>query len=235
MPIAETLLQARALLEDIRLLGISELPAPAPEQEGVPLCPVGSVSGPGNICRPESLDDIRTNLGDCTRCPLHQSRTNIAFGVGNAAADILFIGEAPGRDEDLQGEPFVGEAGQLLNRIFFAMGLPRAQIYIANILKCRPPQNRNPGPEEILSCIPFLKRQITAIQPRVIITLGKVPLQALLERDDAISRLRGTWLDYEGIPLMPTFHPAYLLRTPEAKRLVWEDMKQVLHRLQADD
>lgn len=235
MPIAETLLQARAILEDLRLLGLSELPSPSSEQVGAPVCSTGTKPGGGNLCRPENLDDIRADLGDCTRCPLHQSRTNIAYGAGNPGADILLIGEAPGRDEDLQGEPFVGEAGQLLNRILFAMGLTRAEVYIANILKCRPPQNRNPGPEEILSCIPFLKRQIAAIKPRVIITLGKVPLQALLERDDAISRLRGTWLDYEGIPLIPTFHPAYLLRTPEAKRLVWEDMKQVLHRLQADD
>jgi uracil-DNA glycosylase family 4 len=179
----------------------------------------------------ESLEDIRRELGDCRRCPLGETRTNLVFGVGNENADIAFVGEAPGRDEDLRGEPFVGEAGQLLTKIVLAMGLAREDVYICNVLKCRPPNNRNPQPDEIESCEPFLLRQLQAISPKVIVALGTFAAQTLLRTREPISRLRGRFHDYHGIPLMPTFHPAYLLRNPAMKREVWDDMKTVLKKL----
>ena len=157
------------------------------------------------------------------------------FGVGNPEARLVLVGEAPGREEDRQGEPFVGEAGRLLDRILFAMGLQREEVYICNVLKCRPPQNRDPHPDEVATCEPFLVRQLAAIQPQVIVALGRFAVQSLLKSKAPISRLRGQWHDYHGIPLMPTYHPAYLLRNPEGKRDVWEDMKDVRRRLQGAD
>jgi DNA polymerase len=178
------------------------------------------------------LADVRAELGECTRCKLHKTRTNIVFGVGNPAAELVFIGEAPGANEDLQGEPFVGDAGQLLTRMIVAMGFQREDVYIANILKCRPPGNRNPEPDEIESCEPFLKKQLASLQPKVIVALGKFAAQWLTGKPDAaISALRGKWHRYQGIPVMPTYHPAYLLRTPSAKRVVWEDLQQVMAEL----
>jgi DNA polymerase len=168
---------------------------------------------------------------DCTKCRLAGARTNVVFGVGNPNADLMFIGEAPGRDEDIKGEPFVGRAGQLLTDIIKAMKLTRDDVYIANVIKCRPPENRNPEPDELDACRPFIQRQVALIQPKVIVTLGKFGLQSLTQKAYGISAVRGQWLDYNGIKLMPTYHPAYLLRTPAAKKDVWADMKKVMAEL----
>jgi len=177
------------------------------------------------------LAAIREELGDCQRCKLAGKRTNIVYGVGNPDAPLVFVGEAPGADEDRTGEPFVGAAGQLLTKMIEAMGLARGDVYICNILKCRPPGNRNPEPDEIAECEPFLKKQLAAIRPRMIVALGKFAAQCLLRSDAPISRLRGTWKEYQGIPLMPTYHPAFLLRTPSAKRDVWSDLQEVMREL----
>jgi len=166
-------------------------------------------------------------LEGCPRCKLAKSRTNIVFGQGNPEAELMFVGEAPGRDEDEQGLAFVGRAGQLLTKIIEAMGKTREDVYIANVLKCRPPNNRNPEPDEVASCRPFLEEQIRLIAPRVIVTLGTFAAQALLETDESIGRLRGRWQTARGVRVMPTFHPAFLLRSPERKKDVWEDMKLV--------
>jgi len=173
-----------------------------------------------------ALAEVRADIGDCTRCKLHGlGRSQIVFGVGNPEADLMFVGEAPGADEDIQGVPFVGRAGQLLTKIIEAIGMKREDVYIANVIKCRPPQNRNPEPDEVETCEPFLFRQIDIIKPKVIVALGKFAAQALLRTLDPISRLRGRVYDYRGAKLIPTFHPAYLLRNPSSKREVWEDMK----------
>jgi DNA polymerase len=176
----------------------------------------------------EALLAVREDIGDCTRCKLHTlGRTQVVFGVGNPDADLMFVGEAPGADEDAQGIPFVGRAGQLLTKIIEAIGLRRDDVYIANIIKCRPPQNRNPEPDEVATCEPFLFRQIDIIKPKIIVALGKYAAQTLLRTETPISRLRGRQFDYRGARLIPTFHPAYLLRNPSSKREVWEDMKLV--------
>jgi len=176
----------------------------------------------------ETLTVIRDDLGDCTRCKLHAlGRGQIVFGVGHPSAALMFIGEAPGHDEDVQGIPFVGRAGQLLTKIIEAIDLTRDEVYIANIIKCRPPENRNPEPDEVAACEPFVFRQIQAIQPTVIVALGTFAAQTLLRTKDPISRLRGNVFQYGNARLIPTFHPAYLLRSPERKRDVWEDMKRV--------
>jgi len=176
----------------------------------------------------DTLPVIREDLGDCTRCKLHAlGRRQIVFGVGNPRAELMFVGEAPGADEDIQGEPFVGRAGQLLTKIIEAIGLRREDVYIANVIKCRPPNNRNPEPDEVEQCEPFLFRQIDTIRPKVIVALGKFAAQSLLRTTDPITRLRGREYKYRDAILMPTYHPAYLLRTPSAKRVVWEDMKRV--------
>jgi len=177
------------------------------------------------------LEGVRGEMGECTRCKLHKTRTNIVFGVGSPEARLMFVGEAPGEDEDLQGFPFVGKAGQLLTKMIEAMGLRRDDVYICNTVKCRPPNNRNPEPDELLACEPFLKGQLGAVKPEVIVTLGKFAAQALLREQTPITRLRGQWREYEGIPVMPTFHPAYLLRSPGEKGKVWEDLKQVMKKL----
>ena len=173
------------------------------------------------------LQVLRDEIGDCQRCKLAPSRTNLVYGVGNPDADLVFVGEAPGADEDAQGEPFVGKAGQLLTKMIEAMGYSRSDVYICNVLKCRPPGNRNPEPDEVASCEPFLKRQLAAIRPRMIVALGKFAAQCLLRDDTPITRMRGGFRSYEGIPLMPTLHPAYLLRDPSKKKLAWEDLKAV--------
>lgn len=180
----------------------------------------------------QDLGAIRSELGDCQRCRLAPTRTQIVFGAGNASARIVFVGEAPGRDEDLKGEPFVGKAGALLTDIIEkGMKIPRSEVYICNVVKCRPPGNRNPEPEEVAACSPFLEAQIDAIGPEVIVALGKFAAHTLLSTADPISRLRGRWHAYRGTPLMPTFHPAHVLRNPAFKREVWEDIKQVMERL----
>lgn len=173
------------------------------------------------------FESIRKVLGACTRCKLSEGRKNIVFGVGNPKADLVVVGEAPGRDEDAQGEPFVGRAGKLLTDILGAIGLSRSDIYICNVIKCRPPQNRPPEPIEVETCSPFLEAQIRAVNPKMICTLGKFASQTLLKTDTPISQLRGNFHDYSGIPLMPTYHPAFLLRNPAAKKEVWEDMKKI--------
>jgi uracil-DNA glycosylase family 4 len=187
-----------------------------------------------NAAMEETLDAIRAEMGDCQRCGLAVSRTKQVYGVGNPNARLVLVGEAPGREEDVKGEPFVGEAGRLLDRILLAMGMQREDVYICNVLKCRPPNNRDPLPEEVATCEAFLIRQIAAIRPQVIIGLGRFAVHSLLKTKAPISSLRGEWQRYQGIPLMPTFHPAYLLRNPEGKRDVWEDMKEVLRFLNAE-
>ncbi|TSA44625.1 MAG: uracil-DNA glycosylase [Deltaproteobacteria bacterium] len=178
-----------------------------------------------------ALDPVLAELGDCRRCPLGALRHRLVFGEGNPGAELVFVGEAPGADEDAQGRPFVGRAGQLLTKIIAAMGLKREDVYICNILKCRPPGNRNPLPDEIAACEPFLIRQIEAIRPRVICALGGFAAQTLLKSDALISALRGRFHQYQGIPLMPTYHPAYLLRNPGAKKQVWEDVQAIMKLL----
>jgi uracil-DNA glycosylase len=179
-----------------------------------------------------ALRAIREDLGDCTRCPLHkQGRKQIVFGTGNPYADLMFVGEAPGADEDIQGEPFVGRAGQLLNNMIAAMGLRREDVYIANVIKCRPPGNRTPEPGECAICSPFLLRQIEAIQPKALVALGAVAAKTLLAVNQPMNSLRGRWYEFHGFPLLVTFHPAYLLRNPPAKKDAWQDLQMVMKRL----
>jgi len=184
----------------------------------------------------QSLEELRAAIGDCQRCKLCSGRTNLVFGVGNPHAALMFVGEGPGRDEDLQGEPFVGRAGQLLTDIITkGMGLNREDVYIANVVKCRPPENRNPEPDEVAACEPFLKKQIDLIRPKIIVGLGKFAVQTLLQSKAPITKLRGNWHSYHGIKLMPTFHPAYLLRNPADKKLVWEDIKKVIKEMRGEN
>uniref|UniRef100_A0A831UE24 Type-4 uracil-DNA glycosylase n=1 Tax=Geobacter metallireducens TaxID=28232 RepID=A0A831UE24_GEOME len=238
--VRETIASLRRYLEELQETGVDELLlAPAPLEEkprplpeavaaGAPSAPPAPVAEPPAASAGETLDDIRRDLGECVRCGLAKTRTNLVFGVGNPRARLVFIGEAPGRDEDLKGEPFVGEAGQLLTKIIQAMGFSRDEVYICNVLKCRPPENRNPHHDEIERCAPFMLRQVRAIGPEAVVALGTFAAQTLLATKEPISRLRGRFHDYHGIPLMPTFHPAFLVRYPERKREVWEDMKQVM-------
>ncbi len=205
---------------------------PTPEKNPEPPLLVGHIPSESAVLPapiPEdSLNSILTDMGDCQRCKLAQHRTRIVFGEGNPSARLMFVGEAPGVDEDRQGIPFVGKAGQLLSRIIQAIDLTREQVYICNVIKCRPPENRNPEPDEIQSCSPFLNRQIASIQPEFICALGSFAAQTLLKTTQPISRLRGQFYDYNGIRLLPTFHPSYLLRSPDKKREVWEDMKLLM-------
>jgi uracil-DNA glycosylase family 4 len=208
---------------------VSERPVDEPRTVSEQIIPVTLVRS-----AQEALDMVRSDLGDCTRCKLHTlGRRQIVFGVGNPAADLMFVGEAPGADEDIQGIPFVGRAGQLLTKIIEAIDLRREDVYIANVIKCRPPENRNPDPDEVETCEPFLFQQIDAIKPKVIVALGTFAAKALLKTQDSISRLRGRVYDYRGAKLIPTFHPAFLLRSPDRKRDVWEDMKKARAILQA--
>jgi len=194
----------------------------------------GHASAPLYHSSEEALVAVRTDIGDCTRCKLHTlGRRQIVFGVGNPNADLMFVGEAPGADEDIQGIPFVGRAGQLLTKIIEAIDLKREDVYIANVIKCRPPGNRNPEQDEVETCEPFLFQQVDIIKPKVIVALGTFAARALLRTLDPISRLRGRVYDYRGAKLIPTFHPAYLLRNPSSKREVWEDMKLVRRLLQS--
>ena len=182
-----------------------------------------------------NLDRLREEAAGCTRCELHQNRNSVVFGTGDENAELMFVGEAPGADEDRQGEPFVGRAGQLLTKIIEAVGYARENVYIANVIKCRPPGNRNPKPVEVETCEPFLLKQIDLIQPKVICALGSFAAQTLLRTDQKISALRGKFHDYRGVKVMPTYHPAFLLRNPNAKRDVWEDMKMVIAELKDGD
>lgn len=191
----------------------------------------GSPLPSGKFKNHETLADVRRDLGNCLRCKLSAGRKNIVFGSGSSQARLVFVGEGPGYDEDQQGEPFVGAAGQLLTKIIQAMGLDRKAVYICNIIKCRPPGNRNPEPDEISSCTPFLKRQIQTISPDFICALGSFAAQTLLESTTPISRLRGRFYDCMGARLLPTYHPAYLLRNPEKKRDVWQDMQILMQAM----
>jgi DNA polymerase len=209
------------------------VPSPTPAPSPAPSAPVAAEAaswGPS-----PTLDEVRAALGECTRCDLCKQRKTIVFGSGNPQADILFIGEGPGENEDQQGLPFVGRAGELLTQMIEkGIGIAREEVYICNIVKCRPPGNRNPLPPEVSACRPFLDGQIDAVHPKVIVSLGKPAASLLLGRDVAITRMRGTWQEYRGIPLMPTLHPAYVLRqyTPENRRAVWEDLKAAVARSQ---
>ncbi len=189
--------------------------------------------GHNQVLLPETLEAIRIDLGECRRCRLSESRKNIVFGAGDPHARLVFVGEGPGYDEDQKGEPFIGAAGRLLTKIIEAIKYTREQVYICNIIKCRPPGNRNPLPDEIEVCLPFLKRQLATIKPDVICALGAFAAQALLETTMPISKLKGRFHDYNGIRVLPTYHPAYLLRNPGKKRDVWEDMKKLMKALDA--
>ena len=250
--------QLRAVVEHLRASGAESLPGrtgarrppvPRPSQSPAalePVSPPATVSPPVVVSAPvaadlfiaprlqeaDTLETLRSELGDCRRCKLSGGRTHIVFGVGNPRATLMFVGEGPGRDEDLRGEPFVGRAGQLLTEIITkGMKMRREDVYIANVIKCRPPENRNPEPDEIAACQPFLRRQIELVRPQVLVALGTFAAQTLLGVRTPISRLRGHWHEYQGVKLMPTLHPAYLLRNPNDKRLVWEDVKMVLREL----
>lgn len=223
--------------EELGVTGVSRDPkwrrrGNAPQASPVPPKPVEAVPVPLSRSTAEALSAIRDDLGDCTRCKLHAlGRTQIVFGVGSPTADLMFVGEAPGADEDIQGIPFVGRAGQLLTKMILAMGLTRDEVYIANVLKCRPPGNRNPEPDEIHQCQPFLFRQLDSVQPKVVIALGAFAARTLLETDAPISRLRGRVHHFRGMKLIPTFHPSFLLRSPGYKREAWEDLQLAMAEL----
>lgn len=214
----------------LRDAGVREVPPPSAPPE-VRAGAAGAYQLSDKGCGSQPLLALREELGECTRCKLAGGRSNLVFGVGNPEAELMFVGEGPGADEDRQGEPFVGRAGQLLTKMIQAMGYRREEVYIANVVKCRPPENRNPEPDEMDACKPFLERQVAAIRPRVIVALGKIAVHALLRETTAISRLRGRWFTYEGVKLMPTFHPAYLLRSPDEKKKAWEDLQLVMKEL----
>jgi DNA polymerase len=246
---------ARQLVEELAEEGVAAWPAPAPAARET--SPRAAPSAPPEpraaapTARQElmlggglaawgpnpTLDDVREALGECTRCRLSQGRTKIVFGDGNPHAELLFVGEGPGEQEDLRGLPFVGRAGELLTQMIEkGLGIPRSEVYICNIVKCRPPANRTPLADEAATCRPFLDGQIDAVRPRVIVALGKPAASLLLGRDVPITKVRGTWHDYRGIPLMPTFHPAFVLRqyTAENRRLVWQDLKAALARARGE-
>lgn len=218
----------KAYLSYLKELGIEDIPGSSIQES----FRKNNKSLPSQSLSPESsLRELREEIGDCQRCKLSKNRTQIVFGVGNPKAELMFVGEGPGRDEDLRGEPFVGEAGQLLTRIIEAMGLKRQDVYIANVVKCRPPNNRNPEPDEIESCEPFLIRQLGIIKPKLICALGTFAAQTLLKTKEKISSLRGNFYYYHDIKVMPTYHPAYLLRNPNDKKIVWEDMQKIMKEL----
>jgi uracil-DNA glycosylase len=206
----------------------SAAPLPAPKADVLPRTPGVSLFDSMNKVAGDSLPRILSDIGECTRCKLHRGRTKLVFGDGNPKAELVFVGEGPGRDEDLQGLPFVGRAGKLLSQMIEAMGLQRQDVYICNVVKCRPPENRTPEKDEVETCSPFLLRQLDAISPKVIVCLGSVAAQTLLETNRGISHFRGQWLDFRGRKLMATYHPAYLLRNPGAKGEVWKDLQKVM-------
>jgi uracil-DNA glycosylase family 4 len=238
--------QVRTHLEYQKVLGVRSIelipPVPASPADGVdspslvnkeqtPATKTGNVPKTEKLapCKSPALTAVREELGNCTRCKLHKGRKTIVFGEGNPSSALVFVGEGPGYEEDQQGRPFVGAAGQLLTDIIVkGMKLRREDVYICNIVKCRPPNNRNPEPDEIDACEPFLLKQLEAIKPKIIIALGNIAAKTLLKTGEGITSLRGRWQKYHGIPVMPTFHPAYLLRNPKDKALVWKDIKKVI-------
>ena len=256
-PDRATLLESiRDYVEQLREEGLEGMPAsitpapgaiakPPPPERAIrtPIVdsPTGDVTpGPAiellskypGLEKTSTLEELRDFIGECTRCKLAPCRTNLVFGVGNPNAQLMFVGEAPGADEDARGEPFVGRAGQLLTDIIErGMGLSRSDVYICNVIKCRPPDNRNPEPDEVAACEPFLMRQIDLVRPRAIVGLGTFAVHAILKIKTPISKLRGNWHELRGIRMMPTFHPAYLLRNPGDKRLVWADIQEVMRYL----
>jgi uracil-DNA glycosylase family 4 len=233
-PVSNSILASAATGRATQAAAASKV-APAPvaaSPVNVPPVTVLPVFGPSLFderIEGDTLERIRADIGpNCTRCKLHKGRTKIVFGVGNPKADLVFVGEGPGRDEDAQGEPFVGRAGKLLTQMIEAMGLRREDVYIANVVKCRPPENRLPEKDEIETCSPFLMRQLAVIQPKVICCLGSCSSQTLLQTSQGISRFRGEWFDFRGSKLIATYHPAYLLRNPAAKSEVWKDLQKVM-------
>jgi len=223
--VRDIIMDLKSYLEYLKVIGIETLPLfekNATDQPSIPSSDTPSIV---------TLEEIRRELGDCQRCKLHRTRRTLVFGEGNDKAKLMFVGEGPGYDEDVQGRPFVGRAGQLLTKIIQSIHLQREEVYITNIIKCRPPQNRNPEPDEIECCHPFLLKQIHAIQPQIICALGTFAAQTLLKTDTKITALRGRLYELKGIKVIPTYHPAYLLRNPERKREVWEDMKLISERL----
>ena len=244
--LAEIAAEAVRHLTWLQEAGVREVPRPDPK--AMVARPPASVQAPAAApaagaasagaavavqkgCGSPALIAIRDDLGDCRRCKLAAGRNTLVFGVGSPTAELMFVGEGPGADEDAQGEPFVGKAGQLLTKMIEAMGYRREEVYIANVVKCRPPGNRNPEPDEIEACEPFLRRQIEAVGPKVIVALGKFAAQTLLRSAIPITKLRGTWSTYGGVKLMPTFHPAYLLRSPDEKKKAWADLQLVMAEL----
>jgi len=227
----------KAMLEFYEALGIRGIAVELPARRKKT---AGALRG-DNRAREKALSDLRDEIGDCTRCKLSKGRTNIVFGEGNPGARLMFIGEGPGREEDAQGRPFVGEAGMLLTKLIEKMSIgddniKRSDVYIANIVKCRPPMNRDPEDDEVASCRGFVERQIEIIGPEVIVTLGRIALQTLLNRPELrITAVRGMFFEYKGIAVMPTFHPAYLLRNPKDKWLTWSDAQKVMERLNSHD
>src|SRR5215469_4059056 len=239
---SQTKKQLAARVDYYREMGIYDFyrqPVVEAEQaeEPVPVMSAGPASSlfdsplPVIQDKPAALKAIMEDIGDCTRCRLHKGRKNIVFGVGNVNADIMFVGEGPGADEDEQGEPFVGRAGQLLNNMIAAMGLKRSDVYIANVVKCRPPGNRTPEKDECDTCLPFLMQQIDVIQPKVIVALGAVAAKNLLAMNDSMANLRGRWYEFKGSKLVVTYHPAYLLRDPRQKKEAWKDLQMVMKYL----
>jgi len=206
-------------------------PKPAPPVSALPVVNASTLFEASDRVEGDTLERTREDLGECTRCRLHKQRNKIVFGAGNPRAELVFVGEGPGHDEDMQGLPFVGRAGKLLTQMIEAMGLQRDQVYICNVVKCRPPENRKPEDDEVATCSPYLYRQLDAIAPKAIVCLGATAAQELLKTKDSISRFRGTWFDFRNTKLLATYHPAYLLRNPAAKGEVWKDLQKVMAHL----
>lgn len=223
--VAEAAAALRRYLEYLQLLGVEDLPLRPPR----PQAAVAAAPPPADAA--QRLQQLAEVARACRNCRLHQTRTQVVFGVGDPAASLVFVGEAPGYEEDRRGEPFVGPAGELLTRIIEAIGLRREQVYILNVVKCRPPHNRNPLPDEIAACRPLLEAQLACLRPRVICALGTFAAQTLLRTDEKITRLRGRFHSLGEVKVMPTYHPAYLLRNPQAKRAVWHDMQYIQREL----
>ncbi len=225
--------QAIGHLERLQAEGVEGIPTPPEIEVGAAneVAVDHATQGVSAEDVPRTLDDLERDSHGCTLCPLCEGRTKVVFGVGDPNARLMFIGEGPGRDEDLQGEPFVGAAGQLLNKILGAMGLRREDVYIANAVKCRPPNNRNPEPAELAACRPYLEEQVRMVAPELIVLLGRVAMQAVLDTDAPLGRMRGRFHEWNGITVACTYHPAYLLRTPEDKGKTWADMQDVMERL----
>lgn len=235
--LADLIAAARATLEDGAVRGVREEGPPAPIAAAPPLADWSALATRARaegIPKAQQLERVREELGDCRRCLLCRERKSIVFGVGDPDADLVVVGEAPGYHEDQQGEPFVGPAGQMLDKMLEnVLALRRDQVYILNVVKCRPPKNRNPLPDEVEACRPFLDAQLEAISPKVVLLLGSVAYKTLFRTDDGITRQRGRWHEYGGAPVMPTFHPAYLLRTPADKKYTFDDLKTLRERYDA--